>query len=102
MYGYSDDYSGSLRWLWLRPYFMFNGENFLRVVANTDRPEYNEEFVVVYSCIVVVSFLVGNALMMNLLVAIFNEIFNCVFTRYVVLADFNQSKTFGSKTIQPT
>ena len=83
IYRYEDQYSGSLKWLWLRPFFMFSGENFLKLVASTSNYEEEREgrFLTIYATISVLYFLLGNALMLNLLVAIFSEIFNKVFVR---------------------
>ena len=106
IYHYSDPYAGSMQWLLLRPFFMFTGENLLKVVttnvqhaqgqmqavdgrktssaAEMSRSEAEAEgdrFVTIYTITAIVYFLLGNALMLNLLVAIFSEIFNKVFVR---------------------
>ncbi|XP_063721587.1 transient receptor potential cation channel trpm-like [Symsagittifera roscoffensis] len=101
VYGYKDDYSSGIQWLWLRPFFMFTGENFLRTVGSNAS---DENFIVYYMVVYVVFFLLGNALMLNLLVAIFSEIFNNVFmhsdrefkTEFLMLI-----KEYSSKTTLP-
>ncbi|XP_063725555.1 transient receptor potential cation channel subfamily M member-like 2 [Symsagittifera roscoffensis] len=98
VYGYEDQYSSGIQWLWLRPFFMFTGENFLKTVGSTER---DDNFIVCYSIVCIVFFLLGNALMLNLLLAIFSEIFKNVFmhsdrefkTEFLMLIREYSSKT---------
>ena len=85
VYEYDDPYSGSLQWYILRPYFMFNGERFIKIVKdNSDKRESTQEsFVTAYSWLLVGLLWLGNALILNLLIAIFNEIFKHIFEQLV-------------------
>ena len=86
VYEYEDAYSGSLQWYILRPYFMFNGERFIKTVKeNSENQETNHgSFVSAYSWLLVGLLWLGNALILNLLIAIFNEIFKHIFQQLVL------------------
>ncbi|XP_063724949.1 transient receptor potential cation channel subfamily M member-like 2 isoform X3 [Symsagittifera roscoffensis] len=89
-FDYSDPYSGSLQWLILRPYFMYNGQKFVSTVLSTAMvppPGVNvteeflaekKNFISIYMWLLLMFLWVGTALMLNLLIALFNEIFKFI------------------------
>ncbi len=79
-YGYEDPYSGPAnaapdwKWLFLRPFFMFNGELFLDSLQENSVKDKN--FVTLYFGFILFIMFFGNALLLNLVIAIFGTIYS--------------------------
>ena len=81
VYEYADPYSGPVlsldnwKWLFLRPFFMFNGKLFLDSLDENSGVGDNKFYTnYLWSTLLVMFF--GNALILNLLIALFGTIYS--------------------------